>query len=152
MPPRPPACNSRPHYWPPLCAQAFRPAPFKAGARLRRPRWREGGLCYRRPKAIPLLFLRRLLFVAALSLSFELHGSDGLARRGRITTAHGTVETPAFMPVGTAGTVKAMTPQSVAETRTEIVLCDTVHLMLPPGAQRLAALRGPHKLPHRTPP
>ena len=53
-------------------------------------------------RAIPLLFLRRLLSVAAMSLSFELLGTDGAARRGRITTAHGTVETPAFMPVGTA--------------------------------------------------
>ena len=51
-----------------------------------------------------------------MSLGFDLLGTDGLARRGRITTAHGTVETPAFMPVGTAGTVKAMLPQSVAET------------------------------------
>ena len=49
-----------------------------------------------------------------MSLSFELLGADGAARRGRIGTAHGTVETPAFMPVGTAGTVKAMLPQSVA--------------------------------------
>ena len=45
-----------------------------------------------------------------MSLSFELLGNDGLARRGRIATAHGTIETPAFMPVGTAGTVKAMLP------------------------------------------
>ena len=51
-----------------------------------------------------------------MSLSFELLGTDGMARRGRIGTAHGTVETPAFMPLGTGGTVKAMLPQSVAET------------------------------------
>jgi len=73
-----------------------------------------------------------------MSLSFELLGSDGLARRGRIATAHGTVETPAFMPVGTAGTVKAMLPQSVAETGAEIVLGNTFHLMLRPGAERVA--------------
>ena len=69
------------------------------------------------------------------------------ARRGAAasTTAHGTVETPAFMPVGTGGTVKAMLPQSVAETGAEIVLGNTFHLMLRPGAERVAALGGLHK-------
>ena len=80
-----------------------------------------------------------------MSLGFDLLGTDGLARRGRLTTAHGTVETPAFMPVGTAGTVKAMLPQSVAETGAEIVLGNTFHLMLRPGAERVAALGGLHK-------
>jgi queuine tRNA-ribosyltransferase len=80
-----------------------------------------------------------------MSLSFDLLGTDGLARRGRLGTAHGTVETPAFMPVGTAGTVKAMLPQSVAETGAEIVLGNTFHLMLRPGAERVAALGGLHK-------
>ncbi len=80
-----------------------------------------------------------------MSLSYELLGTDGAARRGRITTAHGTIETPAFMPVGTAGTVKAMLPQSVAETGAEIVLGNTFHLMLRPGAERVAALGGLHK-------
>ena len=80
-----------------------------------------------------------------MSLGFDLLGTDGLARRGRLRTAHGTVETPAFMPVGTAGTVKAMLPQSVAETGAEIVLGNTFHLMLRPGAERVAALGGLHK-------
>jgi queuine tRNA-ribosyltransferase len=80
-----------------------------------------------------------------MSLSFELLAGDGAARRGRIATAHGTVETPAFMPLGTAGTVKAMLPQSVAETGAEIVLGNTFHLMLRPGAERVAALGGLHK-------
>ncbi len=80
-----------------------------------------------------------------MSLSYELLGTDGAARRGRIATAHGTIETPAFMPVGTAGTVKAMLPQSVAETGAEIVLGNTFHLMLRPGAERVAALGGLHK-------
>ncbi|MBS0523927.1 MAG: tRNA guanosine(34) transglycosylase Tgt [Proteobacteria bacterium] len=80
-----------------------------------------------------------------MSVGFDLLGTDGLARRGRITTAHGTVETPAFMPVGTAGTVKAMLPQSVAETGAEIVLGNTFHLMLRPGAERVAALGGLHR-------
>ena len=80
-----------------------------------------------------------------MSLSFELLGTDGVARRGRIGTAHGTVETPAFMPLGTGGTVKAMLPQSVAETGAEIVLGNTFHLMLRPGAERVAAQGGLHK-------
>jgi queuine tRNA-ribosyltransferase len=80
-----------------------------------------------------------------MSLSFELLGTDGMARRGRIGTAHGTVETPAFMPLGTGGTVKAMLPQSVAETGAEIVLGNTFHLMLRPGAERVAAQGGLHK-------
>ena len=80
-----------------------------------------------------------------MSLSFELLARDGTARRGRIATAHGTIETPAFMPVGTAGTVKAMLAQSVAETGAQIVLGNTFHLMLRPGAERVAALGGLHK-------
>jgi len=80
-----------------------------------------------------------------MSLSFELLGTDGAARRGRLATAHGTVETPTFMPVGTAGTVKAMMPQSVAETGAQIVLGNTFHLMLKPGAERVAALGGLHR-------
>ncbi|MCW5735253.1 MAG: tRNA guanosine(34) transglycosylase Tgt [Enhydrobacter sp.] len=80
-----------------------------------------------------------------MSLSFDLMGTDGAARRGRLTTAHGTVETPTFMPVGTAGTVKAMMPQSVAETGAQIVLGNTFHLMLKPGAERVAALGGLHR-------
>jgi len=76
---------------------------------------------------------------------FEHLGSDGLARRGRIHTAHGTVETPAFMPVGTAGTVKAMTADAVRSTGAEIVLGNTYHLMLRPTAERVAQLGGLHK-------
>lgn len=87
-----------------------------------------------------------------MSLSFELLDNDGSARRGRITTAHGTVETPAFMPLGTGGTVKAMLPQSVAETGAEIVLGNTFHLMLRPGAERVAALGGLHKFMNWTRP
>ncbi len=75
----------------------------------------------------------------------ELLASDGRARRGRIHTAHGTVETPAFMPVGTAGTVKAMTADAVRSTGAEIVLGNTYHLMLRPTAERVAQLGGLHK-------
>ena len=80
-----------------------------------------------------------------MSLGFELHKRDGRARRGRLTTAHGTIETPAFMPVGTAATVKAMTPEDVSATGAEILLCNTYHLMLRPGAERVAKLGGLHR-------
>ena len=76
---------------------------------------------------------------------FEVLGKAGAARRGRLTTAHGTVETPAFMPVGTAATVKAMTPQNVRETGAEMILGNAYHLMLRPSAERIAALGGLHK-------
>jgi queuine tRNA-ribosyltransferase len=68
------------------------------------------------------------------STCFELLAEDGGARRGRLHLAHGTVETPAFMPVGTYGTVKGMTPQELEALGAEIVLANTFHLMLRPGA------------------
>lgn len=76
---------------------------------------------------------------------FEIHKTKGKARTGTIHTAHGTIKTPAFMPVGTAGTVKAMRPESVAETGAEIILGNTYHLMLRPTAERVAELGGLHK-------
>ena len=79
------------------------------------------------------------------SLGFERLGQDGAARRGRLTTAHGTVETPAFMAVGTAGTVKGLLPEQVAASGTEILLGNTYHLMLRPGAEQVAALGGLHR-------
>ena len=78
-------------------------------------------------------------------IGFAVSATDGAARRGRLSLAHGTVETPAFMPVGTAGTVKAMTPEGVKATGAEIILGNTYHLMLRPGAERLAALGGLHR-------
>ena len=77
--------------------------------------------------------------------SFNLTASDGAARRGEFVTAHGTVQTPAFMPVGTQGTVKGLSPDDVRGTGAEIVLGNTYHLMLRPGAERIAALGGLHK-------
>ena len=76
--------------------------------------------------------------------SFTLHNSDGMARRGTVSTWRGDVETPAFMPVGTVGTVKAMYPEQVRETGADILLGNTYHLMLRPGAERVAALGGLH--------
>ena len=77
--------------------------------------------------------------------SFRLLKTDGAARRGEILTPHGRVETPAFMPVGTQGTVKGLAPDTVRDTGTDIVLGNTYHLMLRPGAERIAALGGLHK-------
>ncbi|MEE8188156.1 MAG: tRNA guanosine(34) transglycosylase Tgt [Kiloniellales bacterium] len=77
-------------------------------------------------------------------IGFEVLARDGAARRGRLTTAHGEVNTPAFMAVGTAGTVKGMTPEQVAESGSEIILGNTYHLMLRPGAERVAKLGGLH--------
>ncbi len=85
---------------------------------------------------------------ATKEFGFELIARDGAARRGRLTTAHGAVNTPAFMPVGTAGTVKGLLPEQVAATGAEIVLANTYHLMLRPGAERVAALGGLHLFMH----
>lgn len=76
---------------------------------------------------------------------FKLLATDGNARRGQVSTAHGTFETPAFMPVGTAATVKAMTPEWVAETGAQCILGNTYHLMLRPTAERVANLGGLHE-------
>lgn len=73
---------------------------------------------------------------------YELLATDGAARRGRLHTAWGTIETPAFMPVGTAATVKAMTFDMVRQTGAEIVLGNVYHLMLRPGAERIHKLGG----------
>ena len=77
--------------------------------------------------------------------SFNLISTDGAARRGEFVTPHGRVQTPAFMPVGTQGTVKGLSPGEVRDTGAEIVLGNTYHLMLRPGAERIAALGGLHK-------
>src|SRR5262249_712162 len=79
------------------------------------------------------------------AFSFKLIATDSAARRGEIVTPHGRVQTPAFMPVGTQGTVKGLTPDDVRATGAEIVLGNTYHLMLRPGAERIAALGGLHK-------
>ncbi|SDU07662.1 tRNA guanosine(34) transglycosylase Tgt [Stappia sp. ES.058] len=76
--------------------------------------------------------------------SFRLIAQDGMARRGEIRTPHGLVRTPAFMPVGTQATVKAMYPAQVRELGADVVLGNTYHLMLRPGAERIARLGGLH--------
>ncbi|MBF9029838.1 tRNA guanosine(34) transglycosylase Tgt [Rhodobacterales bacterium HKCCE3408] len=79
------------------------------------------------------------------TFAFHLDATDGRARTGRIETPRGTIRTPAFMPVGTAATVKAMLPESVAATGADILLGNTYHLMLRPGAERIARLGGLHR-------
>jgi len=79
------------------------------------------------------------------SIRFDLHATDGKARTGILHTPRGDIRTPAFMPVGTAATVKAMLPGSVRETGADILLGNTYHLMLRPGAPRMERLGGLHK-------
>ncbi len=77
--------------------------------------------------------------------SFTLHATDGQARLGTLSTAHGDIRTPAFMPVGTQATVKAMYPSQVADTGADVLLGNTYHLMLRPTAERVAKLGGLHQ-------
>jgi queuine tRNA-ribosyltransferase len=81
----------------------------------------------------------------ATAFGFALNATDGRARTGVITTPRGTIRTPAFMPVGTAATVKAMLPENVAATGADILLGNTYHLMLRPTAERIARLGGLHR-------
>jgi queuine tRNA-ribosyltransferase len=78
-------------------------------------------------------------------MKFEIHATDGLARAGRLTLDHGSVETPAFMPVGTYGSVKAMSPAELQEVGAQIVLGNTFHLWLRPGVEVIEAHGGLHR-------
>ena len=80
-----------------------------------------------------------------MALKFEVLKKVGKSRRGKLHTKHGIINTPAFMPVGTCGTVKAMMPESVAATGAEILLGNTYHLMLRPGADLVEQMGGLHK-------
>jgi queuine tRNA-ribosyltransferase len=80
-----------------------------------------------------------------VSFTFTVHGVDGAARRGAFTTPHGTVETPAFMPVGTQGAVKAMRQRDVEEIGAQIILGNTYHLFLRPGDELIARRGGLHR-------
>ncbi|GAB4139324.1 MAG: tRNA guanosine(34) transglycosylase Tgt [Sphingomonadales bacterium] len=82
------------------------------------------------------------------ALAFGITARDGAARAGQIRLARGVIDTPAFMPVGTAATVKAMHPQAVRATGAQIILGNTYHLMLRPGAERIARLGGLHHFMH----
>jgi queuine tRNA-ribosyltransferase len=86
--------------------------------------------------------------ISGARMRFELLRRDGAARRGRLAFARGTVETPAFMPVGTYGTVKAMTPEELEDMGAEIVLGNTFHLFLRPGLEVIALHEGLHRFMH----
>src|SRR3990172_5871551 len=77
--------------------------------------------------------------------SFELLNTDGNARRGRLTTPHGVIETPIFMPVGTQGSVKSLATDDLENCGAQIILGNTYHLMLRPGAELLRAFGGLHR-------
>ena len=78
-------------------------------------------------------------------LKFDLLATDGHARRGRLTLNHGTVETPVFMPVGTYGSVKAMSPLDLHDIDAQIILGNTFHLWLRPGLQVIEKFGGLHR-------
>src|ERR1700730_5882639 len=81
----------------------------------------------------------------ANGLKFELITTDGKARRGRVTLNHGVIETPIFMPVGTYGTVKAMSPLELDEINAQIILGNTFHLWLRPGLETVELHGGLHR-------
>src|SRR5207247_9381601 len=116
-----------------------------AGARLcvRRPRHHAARLpaCGREP--LPFLFVRRR--DADRAMKFRVTHRADSARRGVLELAHGRVDTPAFMPVGTYGTVKAMSPEELRATGTQIVLGNTFHLWLRPGLEVVARHGGLHR-------
>jgi len=77
--------------------------------------------------------------------NFQILKTHNKSRRGIVTTAHGKIQTPAFMPVGTYGSIKAMLPEQVSETGADIILSNTYHLMLRPGEELIAKMGGLHK-------
>jgi len=83
-----------------------------------------------------------------MSINFKIQGVDGKARTGELHMAHGVIRMPAFMPVGTSATVKAMTPEAVKSTGADIILSNTYHLMLRPSAETIAKLSALHKFMH----
>ena len=140
-------------------ADQFSPAAIDAvhaGVGVVRPRCDAARLCARDRCRLPVLFLWRCLLAVSRSVpdttarmsnafSFQLLATDGAARRGEIATPHGVVATPAFMPVGTQATVKGLLPETVRASGADILLGNTYHLMLRPGAERVAALGGLHR-------
>src|SRR5689334_24375422 len=89
--------------------------------------------------------LRRARDTTPMTFAFILKKTDGTARFAEFVTPHGRVQTPVFMPVGTQATVKGLTPEEVRATGAEIILGNTYHLMLRPGAERVASFGGLHK-------
>src|SRR5262245_12073422 len=103
----------------------------------------EGGAQGRKVSSYAIFFPE--IMPMSQEFSFHLIDTDGLARRGEIVMPRGAVRTPAFMPVGTGGTVKAIYMDQVRGTGADIILGNTYHLMLRPGAERVARLGGLHE-------
>ena len=82
--------------------------------------------------------------IETLMLNFTLHQKDGYARRATVELNHGKIETPVFMPVGTYGSVKAMTPQNLHDINAQIILGNTYHLWLRPGLEVIEQFGGLH--------
>ena len=94
---------------------------------------------------MPVHHVYALLSKVPVPVDFKLLATSGLARRGRLTLAHGVVETPVFMPVGTYGSVKGMSPAELTEVGAQIVLGNTFHLWLRPGMDVIDKYQGLHK-------
>src|SRR5207253_2496439 len=119
-----------------------------AGERVRGPAGHARGLCARHRRRLQVLLLWRRqpdLESGVSAFPFKITGHDGAARTGVLKTSRGDIRTPAFMPVGTAGTVKALTVDQVAQTGADVILGNTYHLMLRPTAERVARLGGLHR-------
>lgn len=107
--------------------------------------WQEKAKKQRRYFPIIIRSPKLLVFIDMSNFQILHTESSSAARLGLLTTAHGTVETPVFMPVGTAGAVKGTTPQQLKETGSEIILANTYHLLLRPGVETIEKLGGLHK-------
>src|SRR3989440_5861748 len=116
-----------------------------AGERVCRPRPCPPRVSTGDRAGLSLLQLRGLYVHRGARLSFQLIAQESGARRGRLTTGHGIIETPAFMPVGTQATVKALSPDEVQHAGAQVLLGNTYHLALRPGADRIARLGGLHR-------
>src|SRR4029077_5077377 len=116
-----------------------------AGRRLRGPRADPARVSPRAGVRLPLLFVRRRDADRMSAFGFELLATDGVARRGRMTTAHGLVETPAFMPVGTRAAVKSLSPDDLRAAGAQIILSNTYHLLVRPGPELVRELGGLHR-------
>src|SRR6202012_4862217 len=99
-----------------------------------------------RRRAVALCSAPRMSALTTPGYAFAVHATDGSARTGTLTTPHGDVPTPTFMPVGTQGSVKGLSPDEVAATGARIVLGNTYHLWLRPGPELVGALGGLHAM------
>src|SRR5437868_606582 len=100
---------------------------------------------HRSPITVPRSLIARLLQSSSVSISFQIEATSGTARAGRLTTPHGVVETPVFMPVGTLASVKSVPQDILEELGVQILLGNTYHLYLRPGVKQVRQLGGLHR-------